>query len=143
MDMEVKHSGLHTNSDEEDNLRRSTKRVRSRVIYVENLLSDPEMMGKELPNPSFKDKLLSVQPLAGDQETMDWFLEEEDEDLEEEEDPCCPKLRLTREEKIRIRSSWRQTLIIKLLGRSIGYKTAIWKLKATIDLVAMNNGFFF
>ena len=116
--MEAEHDGLHANSnEEEDNQRRSTKHVRSHMKYVENALSDTEMTGKELPNPLFKDKLLGVQPLAGDQETKDWFSEEEDEVLEEEEDPCCPKLRLTREEKIRIRSPWRQTLIIKLLNR--------------------------
>ena len=52
---------------------RSTKHVRSHMIYVEKSLSDAEMTWKELPNPSFKDKLLGVQPLAGDQETKDWY----------------------------------------------------------------------
>ena len=39
-------------------------------------------------------------------------------------------------------------LIIKLIGRFVGYKTlfqkvtSLWKSKATIDLVEMDNGFF-
>ena len=43
---------------------------------------------------------------------------------------------------------WRQTLIIKLLGRSIGYKTlfkritSLWKLKAVIYPMVMGDRFF-
>ena len=49
---------------------------------------------------------------------------------------------------MRIRLPWKKTLIIKLLGRSIGYNLLIrkindlWRPKASIALVALDNGFF-
>ena len=58
------------------------------------------------------------------------------------------KLQLSKEDKGIFRKPWRQTLIIKLLSRSIGYKilfqiiTSLWKPKATIDHMAMDNRFF-
>ena len=79
----------------------------------------------------------------------DWLLDDEEDELEEDEDPCYLKLWLLKEEKGRIRKPWRQTLIIKLLGRSIGYKTlfqritSLWKPKAVINLVVMDNEFLF
>ena len=53
----------------------------------------------------------------------DWVSNDEENELIENEDSCCTKQRLLKEEKSRIRKPWRQTLIIKLLGRFIGYKT--------------------
>ena len=41
--------------------------------------------------------------------------------MEEDEDPCYSNLQLSKEDKGRIEKPWRQMLIIKLLGRSIGY----------------------
>ena len=41
----------------------------------------------------------------------------------------CPSLRLTKYEKERIQRPWKQTLIIKLLGRSIGYNLLLKKIR--------------
>ena len=55
---------------------------------------------------------------------------------------------LSKKKKIIIRKLWKQSLIIKLLGRSIGHKTLLsklgimWRPKANFDLVSMDNGFF-
>ena len=62
-------------------------------------------------------------------------------------DADCPRIKMTKEEKIRIMRLWRRTLIIKLLGRDIGYNLLyrkiheLWKPKASVDLVAIDNGF--
>ena len=63
-------------------------------------------------------------------------------------DADCPIIKMTKEEKIRIMRLWRRTLIIKLLGRNIGYNLLyrkiheLWKPKASVDLVSIDNGFF-
>ena len=46
--------------------------------------------------------------------------EDEEDDSDEEVDLDCPTIRVS-EEKVRIRVPWKRTMIIKLLGRSIGY----------------------
>ena len=61
-------------------------------------------------------------------------------------DADCPTILLS--EKIKIHRPWKQSLIIKLLGRSIGYNILLrkiknlWRPKAALDLVVMDNGFF-
>ena len=55
---------------------------------------------------------------------------------------------VSKEEKSRLRSPWKSSLIIKLKRRTIGYKTLqaklaeLWRLKAALNLGAMDNGFF-
>ncbi|XVF81050.1 hypothetical protein PTKIN_Ptkin15bG0125300 [Pterospermum kingtungense] len=50
-------------------------------------------------------------------------------------------------EKIRLRRPWSQTLIIKVMGRSVGYNylnrlKVLWKPKSAIDLIALENEYF-
>ena len=91
---------------------------------------------------------MGLQANNAENDSDDWVLDDKEDEPEENEDPCCPKLRLSKEEKGRIRKPWRQTLIIKLLSRSIGYKTllqiiiSLWKPKATISLVTIDKEFF-
>ncbi|XVF07510.1 hypothetical protein REPUB_Repub06bG0145300 [Reevesia pubescens] len=65
-----------------------------------------------------------------------------DEDLE---GPC---ILLSKEEKKRIRSPWRNTLIVKLLGRSIGYTylcnrvKQLWSLTGAFQAVDLDNDFY-
>ena len=78
----------------------------------------------------------------------EWILDEEEEEKDVDADPLCPNIWVSKEEKRRLRRPWKFSLIIKLLGRTIGFKTLqakiseLWKPKATLNLVAMNNGFF-
>ena len=52
----------------------------------------------------------------------DWISDEEKEGEEEDEtDPNCPEIELSKEEKAGLRRPWKRTLIIKLVGRTIGY----------------------
>ena len=74
------------------------------------------------------------------------FASDDDEEDEEEED--CPVIRLFMEEKKRIREPWRQTLIIKVLGRRVSYTfllkrlQIIWKIQGDLNLVDLGNDFF-
>lgn len=72
----------------------------------------------------------------------------DDEDMNDEEDPECPTIKLSKEEKRRLRQPWQQTLIIKVLGRRVGYTYlakrlhTIWHPKAKMELVALDEDYF-
>ena len=62
----------------------------------------------------------------------------------------CPTIKLSKREKFRIRRPWKQSLIVlKLLGRTIEYNLLLrkikemWRPKAAVDLVAIDNDYFF
>ena len=56
------------------------------------------------------------------EEMVDWLSDEDDGDEPEEEDELdCPSIKLTKMEKATVKKPRKQTLIIKLLGRRIGY----------------------
>ncbi|XP_031097086.1 uncharacterized protein LOC116001342 [Ipomoea triloba] len=62
--------------------------------------------------------------------------------------PNCPIIRVSKEKKERLRRPWRRTLIIKLLGRKVGYSflmnrlQRMWKPEASFDLIALDQDFF-
>ena len=68
--------------------------------------------------------------------------------MEEDQDPECPSVSVSNEEKRRIRLPWKNTLIVKLLGRIIGYTTLLnkinflWRPKAMFEVIALDNGYF-
>lgn len=72
----------------------------------------------------------------------------DDDDIDREEDPECPEVRLTKEEKIRLRKPWKCSLIIKVLGRKVGYTYLckqlhkLWHPKAKMELVALDDEYF-
>lgn len=51
-----------------------------------------------------------------------FYSDDESELEEDEEDEDCPNIRLSRVERQRIRKPWLKTLILKLLGRRVGFK---------------------
>lgn len=67
---------------------------------------------------------------------------------EQIEEEGYPQIKLSREEKARLRRPLRQTLIAKVLGRTIGYNylfrriNSLWKPKAKIEMVAMENDYY-
>ena len=71
---------------------------------------------------SFKEKLLCRNDFVLKNDSDDWVSEDDEEDdLDEEVEEECPTIRLTKEEKARLRRPWQKTLIINLLCRGIGY----------------------
>lgn len=80
----------------------------------------------------------------GDQEEV-----ENDEDLiVEEGSNRCPIIKLTKEEKRNIHRPWKLVLIIKVLGRKVGYNCLLnrikplWHPKSKMDLVAIEYDYF-
>lgn len=65
-----------------------------------------------------------------------------------EEDPDCPRVVITKEEKARIRRPWRRSLIVCVLGRRVSYSylyqrmKAMWRPEGTMDLIALNDDYF-
>lgn len=95
--------------------------------------------------PSFREALTGRKTVEG--KKVEDVVSDDDAEEEGEGDEDCPNFWLTKEEKIRMRKPWQNTLIIKVLGRTVGYNyllkrlRAIWKPKAAMDLVAIQNGY--
>ncbi|XP_019151931.1 PREDICTED: uncharacterized protein LOC109148649 [Ipomoea nil] len=75
-------------------------------------------------------------------------LDQEEMSDEEDDDPLCPTIRLSKAEIRQIRAPWRLAIIVKGMGRSIGYTyllrrlTSMWKPKGKMELIAIDNGYF-
>ncbi|XP_019189026.1 PREDICTED: uncharacterized protein LOC109183401 [Ipomoea nil] len=78
-------------------------------------------------------------------------LEDDEQEIlsdEDDDDPFCPTIRLTKAELEEIRAPWRLAIIVKVMSRSVGYAyllrrlTSMWKPKGKMDLIAIDNGYF-
>ena len=78
---------------------------------------------------SFREKLMGGMSDNLMAEHDDWvFEDDEDDDYNEDMEAECPLIYLTKDAKERIRRPWKRTLIIKLLGKSIGYSLLLKKI---------------
>lgn len=72
----------------------------------------------------------------------------DDDEKDRVEDVDCPTIYLSKLEKADLRRPWRQSLIIKVLGRGIGFTymlnriKSLWKPKAEIQMIAIENDYF-
>lgn len=73
---------------------------------------------------SYRDKLASVIPGAFEEAFRidDYQDNETDDDIGPEEEDGIPRLLLTRKEKLQIRAPWRNSLIVKLVGRTLEFR---------------------
>ena len=72
--------------------------------------------------------MLVGKNIQGWEKQDSWLLEDEEaDDSKEEDDHDCPSIKLSKEEKARIRKPWKNTLIIKLLGKSVGFNLFLRK----------------
>nr|POE49886.1 hypothetical protein CFP56_64309 [Quercus suber] len=104
-----------------------------------------------LPKRSFKDKLVGEIPGAFAKafeftDVMEEEAESDDEMLDLREGLATVKL--SKETKMRIRSPWALTLIIKPFGKAVGFNflqnklNLLWKPSGRIDLVMLGHGFY-
>ncbi|KAG5517693.1 hypothetical protein RHGRI_038169 [Rhododendron griersonianum] len=102
-----------------------------------HLLTKPFSIVPNSGSLSFKDTLNGVGPseLALLSET-DCF-----SDDDEEEDPSCPSIKLTKEDKIRTRQPWKLSLIIKVVGKSFALSFLMAKLRSLWKMVDTFSGF--
>lgn len=81
-------------------------------------------------------------------EGVETVSDDEEDERSGNDDNFCPRIKLTKEEKRWIRNPWKQTLIIKVMGRRVGYAyllrriTAMWHPKSRMELVALDNDYF-
>ncbi|XP_019155090.1 PREDICTED: uncharacterized protein LOC109151954 [Ipomoea nil] len=72
----------------------------------------------------------------------------EDEESDELANSDCPRIKITKEDKERIRRPLRRTLIIKLLGRTVGYGylsrrlRTLWKPEAHMELIDLDQDYY-
>lgn len=112
----------------------------------------------EIQPASYKNMLLGVNGTKNNDSSSSnleqWDVNDDsEEDMQEDEgedlDPLCPKVPVTSEERKNLCKPWRKAIIIKLLGRRVGYRflyarlTKIWNLKSNFELIDLLNDFFF
>lgn len=148
-----------------ENLERSTKKSKMESSFVpksiEVVMENQEAFqsvstslamedGEGMAKKSFRDTVTGIgtSSLQGSFFDHDVSSSDDESGDEEETEIECPVIRLSKEEKIYLRSPWRQTLIVKLWGRSIGYNyllrriKALWHPKSYFELVALDNDYF-
>lgn len=99
---------------------------------------------------SYKDKMLGSIPGAFEQAfQIEHFREDDsDDDVPPEEDDGELRILLTRQEKLRIRAPWRNSLIVKLGGRPLEYSLFLqklenlWKPSGGMECVDLGNGYY-
>ena len=122
-------------SEENDLLQRSNKKFKS---HIDEINPDVDMTTTQINvtgnRKSYSQMTQSfgrmVNPLfdAGAKGDEDCTDEESEPDLEEE-DEDCPHITLTKEDKMRIRSPWRNAIIIKLFDKRMGYEVLMRRLR--------------
>lgn len=90
-----------------------------------------EGRGRETRKFSYKEKV--VGPPVEESTMVDWCEEEysSEEELESDEEEDCPTIRVSAEDKTkkrRMRLPWRKLLIIKCLGKRLGYNFMVRRL---------------
>ena len=131
---------IKTTTEEADLLTRSSKKVKIGENNVARGTTGGNSYVESLMGNSF------VEPEIDENMQANECISEDDEDDCEEDD--CPLIKLSAEEKKRIRKPWQQTLIIKLMGRKVGYMFLIqrlknmWKLRGDFTLTDLGNDFY-
>lgn len=147
---------VHPDKEEDDQLARSNKKKKinggSGEGSSENFGSICER-DESSRKISYKDMVLdecmSTPPelllppsdRADDEEFSDDDLDDGDEDDHE-----CPTIKISKEEKRRLRSRWKNALIIKLIDHTVGYTylvrrlKSLWQIKFHIDVIDVGFG---
>ncbi|KAL0016620.1 hypothetical protein SO802_003689 [Lithocarpus litseifolius] len=143
--------------EEEAELARSNKKVKA-VHHAEINSGSRE----DSPSPvfhntetTFKDKLMGDIPGAfmkafEFENLMDEDVESdcENEEVANRNRVGCVNVRLSKETKRRIRGPWSKAIIVKLVGRSVGFPylksklSQMWRPSARMDCVDLGYGFF-
>lgn len=121
-----------------------------------NAFTQQEKKSKDYTSYKNKHKLLGIngnEATDNSDESDSWRNKEESDseiqDMEESQiNPLCPSVPVTSEERIRLCKPWRKAVIIKLLGRKIGYRflmgrlTKLWNLVGNFEFIDLQNDFF-
>ncbi|XVF53924.1 hypothetical protein PTKIN_Ptkin05aG0139200 [Pterospermum kingtungense] len=132
-------ASLSRSPEEEDHLKTSTKKSKMTVvdcytdsveIVMETLTTSNtvddlglQISGNPMPEHPFRDTLLGDNGRDSHVSYSDdeGFISDEDEMCKDGDEDDCLTIRVSREDKARLRRPWRQTLIIKVMGRTVGF----------------------
>ncbi|KAJ7976173.1 reverse transcriptase [Quillaja saponaria] len=143
---------------EEDLLQRSDKKVKIDDMEGGLRLEDSSVGENGKRKASYKESVLgglesnlNLDTEGGAAEHEDEVEDVSDDDTDDGDFPDsnnCLDILLTHEEKTRLRSPWRKSLIVKLLGKRIDYNFLckrlyqIWKPKGILKVIDLGNNFF-
>lgn len=133
--------------EEDDELQRSTKKVKEN--HSVGSPSQPD--GSEGGARSYKDKLIGEIPGAYEQafgfkSIMEEGVESDDETADL--NAGIAAVNLSSERKSKMQSQWTKALIVKVIGRTVGYHflhsrlVGMWKPTSKLDCVALGVDFF-
>ena len=139
-------------TEEEDTLEQSTKKFKDDHSKGEDSGNDLGKDDRFVQQPrSYKERLVGAIPsdyvqAFGFESSM-----EEEIESDEEEDVLCEgmtALKLSKQEKCRIREPWGQSIIMKTFGRNVGYMhlssklRTMWKPVGRMDIIDLEHGHF-
>lgn len=138
--------------EEEDILQRSTKRTKESHESTDTNNGkgknpDPDLAGRER---SYRDTVMgdSMESQASQEEEDEEGNTSDDDEILEGDKISWFGMGMTKQEKIAARRPWRNSLIIKLVGRSIGYHyllrriQAMWRTQTEPTLIDVSNNFY-
>lgn len=99
---------------------------------------------------SYKESLVGIfnTPTSMEHEKEEYLDSDDNVYVTKNDKEDCPIICLTKKEKKLLRQRWRQSLIVKVWGRTVGYNFMLknlqnmWKPKAFMDLVSLENDYF-
>ncbi|XP_010666674.1 uncharacterized protein LOC104883810 [Beta vulgaris subsp. vulgaris] len=147
-------------SEENDLLQRSNKKFKRLECDSPTEGNDVSMVPDTMDTTLNLNKTISYSQAArgfggsrnplfeGEVPDSEIISEDEQESDDDSGDLACPTIRLTREEKRRIRVPWKNSLIIKLFDKKLGYDVlmrrlkAKWTLKGEIALIDVGHAYY-
>lgn len=145
------------NDEEADQLARSNKKVKT-IEGASELSTDPCATSNERDEAkrktvSFKDMVINSEsacnPGVGKSFSMEGSVNDvsDDEDDDgDENDSECPTIKLSKDEKRRLRNRWKDALIIKLIDHTVGYTylvrrlKTLWRISGRMDVIDVGHG---
>lgn len=126
-------------------------------MHQEKPTAEPENEGSSLrtiepantsPCLSFRDKVLGDRNVPPPPPKMDFIAEQLMHVELEGENRLLPKISLSKKIRQELGEPWKDALVVKLLGKSVGYLVMkdrlqkIWKLQGGFDILDVDNDFF-
>ena len=132
--------------EEDDELQRSTKKVKEN--HLAGSSGRPFSDGSKGRARSYKDKLVgeisgAYEQAFGFENTMEEGVESDDETADL--NARIAVVNLSSERKSKMRSQWTKALIVKVIGRTVGYHflhsrlLGMWKPAGKLECVALSN----
>lgn len=105
--------------------------------------------GHAQPNVSYRNILEGItRSMEAERKELEEMSDDEKDEKEYMDTPECPLIKITKEDKLRIRRQFKLALIIKVMGRNVRYTyllkrlNTIWHPKSKMELTSMENDYY-